>query len=144
MTNLDTGLGFKFAGTFYGGPNAAPIYKDFYFKDTETLTKGDVLNLESGEVDLAATDDTAFIGVAAETVAGTDSTTQIRVIVNPDAVWSVYDPNARAIGAQLDITGTTGQMTVATDSNHDVYVCGGLGADERTLVRFVPAEQAWV
>ena len=69
MANLDTSLGFKFAGTFYGGLNAPPIYKDFYFKDTETLTKGDVLNLESGEVDLAATNDTAFIGVAAETVA---------------------------------------------------------------------------
>jgi uncharacterized Zn finger protein len=134
--------GFRFAGTVYGGPNAQPIIKKFKAKDSEQLTKGDVLNLESGEVDLAATNDSAFIGVSNQTVLATDSTTDVEVIVNHDAVWAVYDANARAVGANLDITGATGAMGVTTDSNSDVEVVWASGADEPTYVRFVRAETA--
>jgi hypothetical protein len=134
--------GFRFAGTLYGGPNAKPIVKKFYFKDDETLTKGDVLNLESGEVDLAATDDSALIGVANETKEGLDSTTQIEVITNHDAVWAAYDANARAVGDNLDISGSTGQMAIAGNSNSDLEVVWASGADEPTYVRFVRGETA--
>lgn len=123
--------GFHYRYRLSGG---APTIVELYFKDSETLTKGDLVNLESGEVDLAATNDSALLGAVLETKAGTDSTTTIKVIVDDDAVYGVYDPNARVMGATLDITGSTGQMTVTTDSNHDVVVVAPSGADEETLV----------
>ena len=132
--------GFRFAGTLYGGPNAKPIIKKFLAKDDGQITKGDVLNQESGEVDLAATDDAALIGVANETVVAVDSTTWVEVITNHDAVWAVYDAVARTQGATLDIAGSTGQYTLATSSNVDVVVARTSGADEPTYVMFARAE----
>lgn len=129
----DTSLGFKYEGRLSGQPD---LIADFTFKDTETLTKGDLLNLESGEVDLGATGDSAFCGVAMETLSGTDSTTKIKVAYAPDAIFSVYDANARAAGATLDISGTTGAMTVAATSNADLIVVAPSAATERTLVMF--------
>ncbi len=137
MPVVDTSAGFKYEGRLSGGPD---LFKDFYFKDTETLTKGDLANLESGEVDLAATNDVALVGAVRETKAGTDSTTLISVYWAPDAIYSVYDPNARAMGATLDISGATGAMTVTTTSNADVIVVGGLLATERTLVMIIAGE----
>lgn len=139
MAVVDTSAGFKYEGRLSGGPD---LFRDFYFKDTETLTKGDLVNLETGEVDLAATNDTALIGAVRETKAGTDSTTLISAYWAPDAIYSVYDANARAFGATLDIAGTTGAMTVAASSNVDLIVIGGLGADERTLVMIHRTEHA--
>lgn len=117
-----------------------PIRRKYIFKDTETLTKGDLVNLESGEVDLAASGDTAIIGVADETVEGTDSTTEIWVILDNqgDAVWRVYDANARTEGTELDIDGTTGAMTLAADSDSDVIVDSNSTAAQPTLVRIHP------
>ena len=127
--------GFNFAYNLYGGK---PLIEVFFFKDTETLTKGDLVNLETGEVDLAVTTDTAIIGLvlgaedpADATVgspgvtAGTDSTTKIKIISSPDAVYEDKDDtSARAAGATLDISGATGAMALATSSNTDVVVVG--------------------
>lgn len=132
MAVTDTSAGFKYEGRLSGGPDL--IRDDLYFKDTETLTKGDIANLESGEVDLGATGDAALVGAVRETQAGTDSTTLCEVYWAPDAVYSVYDANARALGAYLDISGATGAQTLAASSNQEFVVVGGLGADERTLV----------
>lgn len=129
--------GFRFAYRLSGG---APTIQDLTFKDTETITKGDLVNLETGEVDLAATNDTALVGVALETVSGTDSTTKIKCITDLDAVYAVDDANARAIGATLDITGATGAMTVTTSSNADVLVVADSSATEPTLVRINTGE----
>ena len=129
--------GFTFAYRLSGG---APTIQDILFKDTETLTKGDLLNLESGELDLGATNDTTFIGVALETKAGTDSTTRLKVISDWDAVYSVVDNNARAIGATLDIAGATGAMTVAASSSVDLLVVADSSATEPTLVMFAHGE----
>jgi len=137
MAVTDTSAGFKYEGRLGGGPD---LIRNFTFKDTETLTKGDLVNLESGEVDLGATNDAGFVGAARETKAGTDSTTEIECYWAPDAIYSVYDANARAMGATLDIAGTTGAMTIASSSSVDLIVVGGLGADERTLVMFAPGE----
>jgi hypothetical protein len=134
---VDTSAGFKYEGRLSGGPD---LFMSIAFKDSETLTKGDLINLESGTADLAATNDTAFMGAARETKAGTSGTTLIEVYYAPDAIYSVYDPNARALGATLDISGATGAMTVTTDSNHDVIVVGGLLASERTLVMIIAGE----
>jgi len=136
----DTLYGFRYEYRLSGD---VPTVQKLYFKDTETLTKGDLLNAESGEVDLAATGDTNLLGIAIETKAGTDSTTQIEVIVDLDAVYSVYDPNARSIGATLDIAGTTGAQTVATSSNAEFIVVANSSASERTLVRINPAKHAY-
>lgn len=133
----DTSLGFRPRYRLGGGDFTI---QNLLFKDTETLTKGDLLNLESGEVDLGATNDTTFIGVALETKAGTDSTTRIKVITDRDAVYGVYDPNARLTGATLDIAGTTGAMTVAASSNVDLIVVAESTADEETLVMVAQGE----
>lgn len=124
--------GFRFAYRLSGG---APTIQDIVFKDTETITKGDLVNIESGQADLAATNDAAIAGVALETVAGTTGVTRIRVITDADAVYAVDDANARLIGATLDITGATGAQTVTTSSNADVIVVAESSATEPTLVK---------
>lgn len=130
----DTSTGFRFRGRISGG---APTIQDLLFKDTETLTKGDLVNLESGEVDLAATADTNLLGMVLEVgVAGTDSTTKIKVIVDDDAIYGVYDANARLKGATLDIAGATGAQTVAASSNKEFVVYAPSTASEETLVVF--------
>ncbi|MAH47021.1 hypothetical protein CMI37_14435 [Candidatus Pacearchaeota archaeon] len=113
------------------------LVQTFLMKDSETFTKGDMMNLESGEVDLFATGgDTDGVGVflgpddpadatvgSPGVVAGTDSTTLVKVQVNPDAVYAdVNDTNARLAGAELDITGTTGAQTLGADGDSDVLV----------------------
>lgn len=128
---LDTTAGFRFMYRLSGGQ---PTIQKLTFKDTETLYKGDLVNLESGEIDLAATNDAALVGVVLKTTSGVDSTTQVEVITDADAVYAVYDANARAIGATLDITGSAGAMGVTTSSNADVQVVADSTADEWTLV----------
>lgn len=129
--------GFHFRYRLCGQP---PTVREFYFKDTEKLTLGDLVNVESGEVDLAATNDSAIVGAVIETLDGIDSTTRIKVVVDADAVYAVSDNNVRLMGATLDITGTTGAMTVTTDSNHDVVVVANSAADEPTLVMIVQSK----
>jgi hypothetical protein len=138
---VDTSPGFIPVGR-RGGSYIPETYVKLKFKDTETLHFGDLVNNESGEVDLAATGDTAIAGVAMETKDGVDSTTEIEVLSDPDMVYSVYDPVARAFGATLDIAGATGAMTVAASSNADLIVVGGFLATERTLVMINIAKHA--
>jgi hypothetical protein len=116
--------------------NPVPTMQRLLMKDTETLTAGDMLNLETGEVDLGATGDTNFLGTCMETVAGTDSTTRVKVIVDPDAVYSVADANARKKGDTLDIAGATGAQGVAASSNKEFVVYADSTALEDTLVQF--------
>lgn len=129
----DTSLGFRYRGRISG--QAATI-QDILCKDTETLSKGDIANLESGEIDLAATADTNLLGLIMETQAGTDSTTRFKVIVDSDAIYGIYDPNARLKGATLDIAGATGAQTIATSSNKEFVVWAESTAAEETLVVF--------
>jgi len=129
----DTSLGFRYRGRLCGG---MPTIQQFLSADTLTLHKGDLVTLDTGEVDLAATDDKLFLGVVAETKACVDSTTYISVIVDDDSIFAVYDANARAYGAPLDIAGATGAMTVAGDANHDLIVIAPSSALEETLVMF--------
>lgn len=129
----DTSAGFRYRGRISGG---MPTIQDLLYKDTETLSKGDLVNLESGEIDLAATGDTNLLGVVLETQAGTDSTTRAKVIVDADAIYGVYDANARLKGATLDISGATGAQTVAASSNKEFVVYAESTASEETLVVF--------
>ena len=125
--------GFEWVFNLHGG---APLIQSFYMKDTETFTRGDMMNIESGEVDLAVTTDVALAGTfqgpenpndakdgEPGVVEGTDSTTIVKVICNPDAVYAdANDTSARAAGALLDISGTTGAQTVAASSNTEFVV----------------------
>jgi hypothetical protein len=95
-----------------------------------------MMNIESGEVDLMVTSDVAAAGVFVGpedpndavdgkpgTVSGTDSTTIVKVIVNPDAIYAdANDTNARLAGALLDISGATGAQTLASASNNEFVV----------------------
>ena len=124
--------GFSFRYRTGGG---APTIQVLKAKDTETLTKGDLLNLESGEVDLAATADANLLGVCLDTAARTDSTTDVYVITDADAVYGVSDANARVVGATLDISGATGAQAVAASSNKELVVVAPSTSTEETLVR---------
>lgn len=123
--------GFTFRYRLSGG---APTIQVLKAKDTETLTKGDLLNLEAGEVDLAATADAALLGVCLDTGARVDSTTDVTFISDKDAVYGVADANARVQGALLDIAGTTGAQGVAAASNNEFIVAAPSSATEETLV----------
>jgi len=136
---VDTSAGFRYRGRVSKMP---PTIQTLTIKDTETLTKGDLVTLESGEIDLAATDDSTILGVVLNTAAGTDSTTTYEVIVDADAIYGVYDASARVKGATLDISGTTGAMTVTTSSNADVTVYAPSTADDETLVMITHGEHA--
>ena len=125
--------GFEWRYNVSGG---RPLILTFLMKDSETLTRGDMLNLESGEVDLLVTTDVAAVGIFVGpenpddatdgepgVVSGTDSTTVVKAIVNPDAVYADRnDTSARLPGALLDISGATGAQTIASASNNEFVV----------------------
>lgn len=123
--------GFTFRYRMSGG---APTIQSIITADT-ALTKGDLVNLESGQADLAVTTDVNLMGAVLETRTGmTAGTSKVAVITDPDAVYGVTDANARAIGATLDIAGATGAQGVAASSNKEFVVVADSTASEETLV----------
>lgn len=129
--------GFHFAYRLSGGD---PTIQEILAKDTATYTRGDLVALDAGELDQAATGSAALVGAVVETVSATDSTTYVKVIVDADAVYAVYDANARVIGATLDIDGTAGAMTVKASTNADLTVMQTSTADEPTYVMITHGE----
>lgn len=130
----DTSTGFRFRGTRSGEPMHI---QDLLFKDAEVLTKGDLVNLESGEVDLLATGDATAVGLVLEVgITGVDSTTRIKVAVNGDMILGVYDAVARLKGVGLDVAGATGAQTVASSSGNEFKVWAESTATEETLLCF--------
>lgn len=125
--------GFTFRYRLSGG---APTIQVLKAKDTETLTKGDMLNLEAGVVDLGATADVAFLGVCLDTGARTTNVSDVTFIRDADAVYGVTDANARVAGATLDIAGATGAQGVAASANKEFVVVAPSSATQETLVRF--------
>lgn len=123
--------GFRWAGSKDG---SEPIIRQFTVKDAVVLSRGEMVNLESGEVDAGATNDTAFLGVATSDVDNTDDGLTVKVITNPGAIYAVDDANARVAGATLDLA--SGGMGVTTTSNADFKVWADSAADEPTLVVF--------
>jgi hypothetical protein len=130
--------GFKFAWNETGG---APIIQTFVVKASAVLTEFCLLNFESGEVDLAATNDTELIGIAVEAVDNTVDGHSVRVLMNTDTVFAVADANARTVGDTLDIG--SGALTVAASSNVDLVVVRTSGATEPTYVKFAQGER-WI
>lgn len=125
--------GFTFRYRLSGG---APTIQVLKAAGTLTLTKGDLLNLESGEVDLGAAADANFLGMCLDTGARTASVSDVTFISDADAVYAVDDANARLAGATLDIAGATGAQGVAASSGKEFVVLAPSSAAEETLVRF--------
>lgn len=124
-------MAFDFAYRLSG---AAPTILDIVVLDTEVLSRGELVNIETGEAATAAAGDTSLAGIAVEDVDNTADGESCRVIIDPDAVYSVVDNNARVIGALLDIA--SGALGVTTASQNDLVVVKDSAADERTLVTF--------
>lgn len=128
--------GFKWAYEEGGG---TPQITSEVIKDTAVITEFSLLNFESGEVDLAATNDTAFFGVALEAKDNTDDGLSVQVLrLTKNTVLTVTDANARTIGDNLDIA--TGALGVAANSNSDLIVVRTSTASEPTYVKVVATE----
>lgn len=123
--------GFWWAGSL---DRSEPIKAPYVVKDEAVLSKGEMLNLESGEADAGATNDKGFIGIAVHSVDNTLDGETVNAIMNPLAIYGVVDANARAAGTLLDIA--TGGMGVTTSTNADLIVVYDCTADEPTLVAF--------
>jgi len=84
----DTSLGFRFRFRISGAP---PTLQKITVADA-AFVRGDMANLESGQLDLAVTTDAAIVGMINETKSGmTTGTDTIEVITDGDAVYGVYD-----------------------------------------------------
>jgi hypothetical protein len=123
--------GFVWAGSIDG---SEPIIRKFTVVASAVISRGEMLNLETGEADAGATSDSAFLGPATEAVDNTVDGHVVECITNPGAIYAVEDANARVAGAQLDLG--SGGLTLAADSNHDFTVWADSAADEPTLVIF--------
>lgn len=125
--------GFKFRYRLNGGQRTI---QDIIMADA-SFVEGDVVNLETGQADLAVTTDVNLLGVVLETISGaTPGTTRVKVCTDADAVYGVTDANARLIGAPLDIAGATGAQGVAASANKEFVVAADSSATQETLVRF--------
>lgn len=126
--------GFKIAGRLSGG---APTIITLKAKDTETLSFGDIANVETGQIDLGATGDSALVGpIVSASVAATTGSTDIQVCVDPDVILRTVDANARLAGATLDLSGATGAQTVATSSNKEFIVLHSKPSSSETDLLF--------
>lgn len=123
--------GFVFA---YSLSNTAPIIEKMIVKASVVLSKGEMCNLESNEVDTAAAADTALLGATVEAVDNTVDGHYVHVIVNEDAVYRVTDANARSKGDLLDLA--SGALGVTTASSNTLIVVEDSTATEPTLVTF--------
>lgn len=121
--------GFQWYGSTDGSD---PIIRKFTVKASAVISRGEMLNLESGEADAGATNDAAFLGPATESVDNTVDGHIVECITNPGAIYAVVDANVRAAGALLDLA--SGGLGVTTDSNHDFIVWADSTASEPTLV----------
>lgn len=128
--------GFMWAYEEGGG---APLITLEVIKNAAVITEFCLLNFESGEVDLAVTNDSALFGVAMEAVDNTSDGESVHVVrASKNTVWQVVDANARTIGDTLDIG--TGALTVAASSNVDLIVVRTSTATEPTYVKFATGE----
>lgn len=123
--------GFQWAGSIDG---SEPIIRKFTVKASAVISRGEMLNLESGEADAGATNDAGFLGAATEAVDNTVDGHEVECITNPGAIYAVKDANVRAAGDTLDLG--SGGLTVAASSNADFKVWADSTADEPTLVIF--------
>ena len=140
----------------YNVSGGRPLILDWRVKDTESFHVGDFANQESGLADLGATNDTDFIGevvgagsadnftvtagASFGTINGVTTVTILRVISNPDAVYTDKSTTAGLGGATLDISGATGAQALAASSNVDFTLIQENLTGEDRLVKVAPGE----
>jgi uncharacterized protein YbcI len=122
--------GFEFRYRHNGRP---PTIESFAM-DGALLAGGDAVSVAGGRARLAATGDPDLLGVAQPTLDRAAEKHSIRVIVDADAVYSVFDPVARLKGASVDLSRTDGAHTIGPTVNADFLVDVDSRADEETLV----------
>jgi hypothetical protein len=128
-------MGFTYAYKLSGN---APTILDLPVLADAVISAGEIVNLEGGYVDGGATLDTALVGIALEAATATGLSSgdlSVKCIVDPDAVYSVVDANARLAGATLDLA--SGAQGVTTSSNTELIVVAPSTATEPTLVRII-------
>lgn len=126
-------MGFEFA---YSLDGSEPIIQTFVVKASAVLSAGEFVNLESGEVDAGATNDTGFVGIAVADCDNTADGESVRCIINRSAVYKVTDANIRTVGDTLDLA--SGGQGVTTNSNADFLVVKSSTATEPTYVMVTP------
>ena len=124
-------MAFELAYTLDG---SEPIIQTFVVKASAVLSAGEIVNLESGEVDAGATNDAGFVGIAVTDCDNTADGESVRCIVNRYAVYKVVDANIRTVGDTLDLA--SGGLLVTTNSNADFLVVKSSTASEPTYVVF--------
>ena len=100
----------------------------FTVKAEESINKGDMCKITSGEAEPADTSDATMYGAAANDAdAG-----EIVKLYPPDSVYAVVDANARSCADVLDLSNTSNG--VAAKSNDDLIVVRNSGASDDTLL----------
>ena len=117
--------GFTFKYMLGGG---VVYLTSFVVKTAESISKGDICKITSGEAENADTSDTTVFGVAANDA---DAGETVK-LYPPDSVYAVVDASARSCGDALDISGTSDG--VAAKVNDDMIVVRNSTASEDTLV----------
>ncbi|MEA2142404.1 MAG: hypothetical protein QOI64_834 [Solirubrobacteraceae bacterium] len=124
--------GFEFRYRLNGG---APTIETLPFGTNQAPSVGDMLNLDEGEVALAATGDEDLLGIALETAAGTVLGGKVRAITDADAVYAVANGHSRAKEDTVDLVGATGEQGIGDGPNGDLSVVIDSGSAAETLVR---------
>ncbi len=126
-----------------GGPTIQP-----FVIGATVVAVGDLVKLSSGKV-VAATSPASGPGNIVGLVMGpadyrtqmddlTINVSKVLVTTDPDIVFAADDATERFQGDTLDITGTTGGMSLTTDSDSDVMVTAYSTATQETLFRIAP------
>lgn len=127
--------GFELAYTLHGG-DAHKLA--FPVKSGASVAAGTIVNIETGEADVAATNDTTMAGVCT----GINDDDTAVVVVDPQAVYRVTDASARVVGATLDLA--SGARGIAASTNADLVVAGHSPAGAPTLVKITSANHVLV
>lgn len=130
-------MGFEFS---HRESHPTPTVKPFPVKSGVTnLSGGCLVNMESGTVDLAVTNDTKLVGLVlapedpTHNLAALPEGASVMVITDADAVYRVADANARNAGATLDLA--AGAKSLAASTNADVVVTTNSTSAQNTHVQ---------
>jgi uncharacterized protein YbcI len=124
--------GFEFRYRLGGG---APTVETLPFKTKRSVTAGDMVSLDAGEIALAASGDEALLGVALEASTATAERGKLKVITDADAVYAVINGHSRARNGTVDLTGVAGGQGIGDGPNGDLAVVVESDDEDETLVR---------
>lgn len=137
--------GAKTLGSYFGVPTVANQYDS-----NATMTRGDFVNLEAGQLEVAGAGD-FILGVCLETSV-TNASTKVLVEEGPFLLVLMENDNvgttfaATHVGTRFDITGGTGAQLVDTSTTQNTYTAPagqlfckaynpqGYGADSNTAM----------